>query len=65
MGYTSIRQKETVAHVDSDTWVCGDKITRLHEFRCNACHGTMYWTYKPYERCPWCGFPVILYKETR
>lgn len=66
MAYTSIRGKETVEHVESDTWTCKGRELRLHTYACKACGASFTWTHKPYERCPWCGMPVYLYRsETR
>lgn len=64
MSYTSIKAKETVTHVESNTWTCGSRSIRIHEYSCKACHKPFVWTYKPYDKCPWCGFPVLLYRRS-
>lgn len=63
MSYTSDRHRETVTHVESDTWTCRGREMRLHTYMCCGCHSTFTWTTTPYRRCPWCGVPVILYRK--
>lgn len=65
MSYTSRRSSETVTHISSNTWHCDDMELRLHEYRCKVCHGHMLWGHKPYERCPMCGFPVMIFRGQR
>ena len=61
MPYTNIKAKETVTHVESDTYSRGEKEIRIHVYKCKVCGSPMTWTAKPYERCPWCGFKIFLF----
>lgn len=64
MAYTTVYGKQTAEHIESDDWhnSRGQKL-RIHRYRCRACKKEYIYADKLYERCPFCGFPILHFRR--
>ena len=64
MTYTRIAAKQTVEHIESDTWRNERGEIRLHRYRCKACKEEFVFLQgMDYHRCPNCGFPIMVHRR--